>query len=173
MDYYDIALQGCGVDKGLESALGFKKVFLAGRDVALTGKKGNFSGAIATGSDKPVLEEAARSGARALIIEGMRTDRSLIDIMAKRNTVLCIPMSAITSKEGMERSRAIFMARGLFSSARRRRLHVGFVSLAGSREGLCSAMQLIEFAKLVGADEQYAAYSISEVNRAIANGDED
>ena len=127
---------------------------------------------VSSGTDKKLLEEASKGGARALIIEDMRTDRSLIETMAKKGTALCMPVGAITSKEGIERSRAIFMMSGLFSYAKHRGLHVGFVSLAQSKTGLCSSMQLVELARLVGADEQYAKYSISTVNRWIANGDE-
>ena len=173
MGYYDIALQSCSVGSGIESSLGFKRIFLAGKDVALLGarKKGDFPNAIVSGTDKKLLTEASRGGARALIIEDMRIDRSLIDTMLKRGTVLCMPMSAITSREGMERSKAIFLMSGLFGYAKGRGVHVGFVSLAACGAELCSSMQLIEFARLMGAEEQYARYSISTVNEEIANGD--
>lgn len=175
MDYYDIALQSCGASPAMEAELGFRHIFLAGKEVPLlnSGKKGNFSGAIFSGTNKKLLVDASRGGARALILEDMRIDRSLIDTMVKKGTALCIPMYAVTSKEGMERSKALFLLKGLFEYVRHRGMHVGFVSLAPSRSGLCSSMQLVEFAKLIGADEQYARYSIGAVNRAIANGDED
>jgi RNase P/RNase MRP subunit p30 len=170
--YYDIALQSCSVGPGLESSLGFKRIFLAGKDVALLSarKKGSFSSAIVSGTNKKLLTEASRGGAGALIIEDMRIDKSLIDTMAKKRTVLCIPANAITSKEGMERAKAIFLMSGLFGYAKGRGVHVGFVSLAPSGAGLCSSMQLIEFARLIGAEEQYARYSISTVNKEIVDG---
>jgi RNase P/RNase MRP subunit p30 len=170
-----MVLQGCSLDPELEAALGFERVFVAGKDVVLisAGKRGNFSGALVSGTNVEMLAEAARSGARTLIIEDMRIDRSLIDTMAKRGTVLCMPMSAITTKESMDRSRTVFMMKGLFDYARGKGIHVAFVSLAASRLGLCSCMQLMEFAKMIGADEQYAKYSIGTINRAIANGNED
>ncbi len=175
MGYYDIALQGCSVGAGIESSLGFRHIFLTGKDVAMlsAGKKGNFSNAIVSGTNKEALTEASRAGARALIIEDMRIDRSLIDTMVKKGTALCMPMNAITSKEGMERAKAIFLMKGLFDYVKGKGVHVSFVSLASSGAALCSSMQLIEYARLLGAEEQYARYSISTVNKAIVNGDED
>ncbi len=175
MAYYDIALQSCSLNAELESTLGFEQIFVAGKDVALigAGKKGNFSGAIVAGTNSNVLLEASRSGARALVIEDMHIDRSLMDTMAKKGTVLCLSISRIISKDGMERSKEIFLMRGLFNYARSKGIHVAFVSLAASHIGICSCMQLIEFAKMIGADEQYARYSISTVNKAIVNGNED
>jgi RNase P/RNase MRP subunit p30 len=173
--YYDIALQSCNIGAALESSLGFKRIFRAGKDVALmsAGKKGNFRNAIVSGTNKEMLAEASRTGARALVIEDMRIDRSLMDTMVKKGTLLCMPMRAITSREGLDRSKEIFLMRGMFDYAKHRGMHVAFVSLAASCPELCSSMQLIEFARLLGADEQYARYSISTVNREIANGNED
>ncbi len=175
MEFYDIALQSCGLSAGQEAALGFKKIFLAGKDVALlgAGQKGEFSGAIVSGTNKRQLAEEARRGARALIIEDMRIDKSLMDTMAKKGTLLCMPLSGMMLQEGLERAVMVFLMRGLYSYARRRGLHVGFVSMAPSWMELCSGMQLVELARLICADEQYARYSVSAVNKAMVVGNED
>ena len=44
----------------------------------------------------------------------------------------------------------------------KRGIRVAFVSLAGSEEMLCSPVQLIELAKLLGVKEEYARKSVSE-----------
>ena len=47
------------------------------------------------------------------------------------------------------------------------KLEVCFATFAKSNLNLCSYMQLIELAKLLGADEDYARKSISSVTKSL------
>ena len=171
MDYYDVAFDACRIDGGMERSLGFKRIFAVNRDLRLTDvddpkAKGSVEGVI-IGANKRKLLAFARGGVRAAIVSDSRIDKKLMEQMADSGIVLCMPMSAITASAGLERTKTIYMMSSLFAHARKSGIHVSFVTLAGSSLYLASSAQLIELATLVGADEQYARYSISEINRQL------
>lgn len=174
MDFYDIVLEGCMLPAGQEKSLGFKKIFVAGKDVRLVSaeKNGDFKDAIVSSSDKKRLVDAARGGAAALIVEDMRIDRKLLETMADKGTILCMPLSRIVMREGTDRAATVFLMRGLYDSAKKRGIHVGFASMAPSALEMCSSMQLIGLARLAGADEQYARYSLGAVNMEMVKNED-
>ena len=171
MDYYDIVLNTCKIEDGLESRLGFKKMFMTGRDVGLfevdSPKVKNAAGGIIIGANKGKLFACARGEVKAVVISDSRIDKKLIEWMAGNGIVLCMPMSAITASFGIDRAKIIYLMEKLFSYAKKSGVHVSFVTLAGSNLYLSSIEQLVELAKLVGADEQYARYSIGSINRTL------
>ena len=171
MDYYDIVMDSCSIDEKLVQRLGFKKIFSVGKDVKLANlndpKIKGASGGIIMGEDKNKLFACARGDVKAVIVTDFRIDKKLMAHMAENDIMLCIPVSAITFSYGLSRSRAIFMLNTLFTYARKSGIEVSFITLAQSEMYMASAMQLIELAMLVGADEKYARHSISEVNKGL------
>ena len=171
MDYYDIVMDSCSIDEKLSQRLGFKKIFSTGKDIRFTNLndpkiKGAQDGII-MGSDKNKLFACARGEVKAIIVTDFRIDRKLMAHMAENDIALCIPLSSITSSYGLARSRAIYMLNNLFTYAKKSKIEVSFVTLASSELYLASAMQLMELAMQVGADEQYARRSISKVNKEL------
>jgi hypothetical protein len=59
------------------------------------------------------------------------------------------------------------MVSKLFEYAKKSKIDVMFVTLARSNAFLCSCMQLVEIAKLIGAEEEYAKRSISSANSVV------
>jgi RNase P/RNase MRP subunit p30 len=171
MEYYDLVSGSCGTDEGMAHRLGFKKIFKAGTDIRLTNldepkSRGADSGIIMS-SDKARLLACAKGDVRAVIISDSRIDKKLIAQMSENDIALCIPVSAITSGYGLARSKTTYMMGNLFTYAKKSKIDIAFVTLAGSRMQMASAMQLIELAMLVGADEAYARDSISRVNKGL------
>lgn len=97
----------------------------------------------------------------------MRINKKAMEQMNEREIALCIPMNAIMSSYGLQRSRALYMTSKLLRHAMDIKLDVSFATFARTRLQLCSYMQLIELAKLLGADEGFARKSLSETNRSM------
>lgn len=104
---------------------------------------------------------------RAIVFPDSRINKKAMEQMLSHEILLCLPMSMITSSTGMNRSKSMYMMSRLLDHARSIKLDTAFVTLAKTDSNLCSYMQLIELAKLMGADEAYARRSISEINKSL------
>lgn len=173
MDFYDIAMASCEFESAFAQRLGFKKIFVCGRDIQLINadKGSSFpkEDFIAIGANKNNLLTAARSGASAVAIADSRIDRKLMEELREQKTTLILPTSLITSSYSLERPKRLYLISKLYSHAKKLGIDVGFATMAESRQNMCSYIQLIEIAKLVGADEQQARHGISAVNMSVVD----
>ena len=168
--YYDIVFDSCKVDDDLSARLGFSKIGIIPKDIGFInletrGPSGE-KNVIAAG---PVgkLISASNSGIASIYVNNAEIDKKLLASMADNGVVLCIALSDIMEPHGLKRSHLIFKLGRLFAYAKKEGLDVAFVTLARSRSSMCSYMQMIELAKLVGADEDYARKSVSEINKKL------
>ncbi len=169
MDFYDIVSATCTFDDAFAKRLGFKKVFIINKDIPAAGhggenKKG-LHGSIAFGKEASQLMSLVKNGASAVAITDSYIDKKLLETMADNKCVLCMPMSIITSSYGIERSRNVYRMSKLFAYARKKGIEVCFVSMAKTPEHMNSYMQLMELAKLVGADEKYAKQEMGRIEK--------
>ncbi|MCW6160530.1 MAG: hypothetical protein LVQ95_05605 [Candidatus Micrarchaeales archaeon] len=174
MNFYDIAADSCTFDSAFEKRLGFKRIFVVNRDIAAVGRgdenKQITERSIAFGKAEEQLLALVKNGASAVAITDSYIDRKLMESIRENKCVLCLPMSIITASYGVERARNVYRMRKLFADARKRGIDVCFASMAKTPAYLNSYMQLIELAKLVGAEERYARYSMSEITKSLVEG---
>ncbi|MCL4381013.1 hypothetical protein M1141_01925 [Candidatus Marsarchaeota archaeon] len=161
MEYYDIVLGSCAFDEQTGKRLGFRKIFKVdpgqGRGIAYS-------------SDKRAMHLVKDNEVSAVICADYRIDKKLIQLMRKRNAVLCIPLPS--AKQRFALSKDLYRLQNLFSYAMKSKVRATFISLAQSREYMCSYMQLIEFAKFVGATEDYARLCISRFTAGVFGSEE-
>lgn len=171
-DFYDVVAQTCLLDPLLARQLGFRRVFVSNTDLRVEHvdlKIGQFGAAIAFGSDKKRLYEHARNGTRALAIADSGIDLKLLDSMADNRTILCLALNNLVSSYNFDLAKQISRTRNLVSRAQKYKIPIAVVSLAQSRINLCSTLQLLELAKLLGLEERYARYSLGEVNKSLCD----
>lgn len=106
---------------------------------------------------------------KAVVFPDSRINKKAMEQMNDRGILLCLPMSMLTGSSGINRSKTMYMMSKLLDHALSIKLEVSFVTLARSSSNLCSYLQLIELAKLIGANEEYARKSISETNKTLAS----
>lgn len=121
---------------------------------------------IGMSSDANILQKV-RSGGVGVISEDYSIDGKLIAEMKANGTALYISLGRIINSYGLRRSRNIYLARRMFRYAKRKRLSMGFVTLADSDGQMCSAIQMLSLAKLIGADENVARSSLEKVNSLL------
>lgn len=167
MQFYDIAHQ-TALHGYLWKSLGFKKIAAAESEVKVSvpASKG-VEGSICVGPAGEPLNAAAKRSPKAVIVNDSRIDRRLIDTLKARDVILCVPFDRILSSTGLRRSSAIYLTSRLAQYAIKRGVRVSFVSFAGSEEMLCSPVQLIALAKLLGVNEEYARNAISVTNAEL------
>lgn len=148
--------------------LGFKKIIMAESDVKLSlpGSKG-IEGSICVGVAGEALNAAAKQSPKAVIISDSRIDRKLLDTLKAKNVILCVSLDKILGSAGLRRSSSIYLTSKLVQYAIKRGIRTTFVTFAGTEEMLCSPVQLIEIAKLLGADENYARKAIGETTAEL------
>ncbi len=172
LDFYDIVSETCTFDENLAKRLGFKKIFTLNKEIRALGHGHenikDTENSIAFGKDKNQLLSLVKHGVTAVAINDSYIDKKLMETIKNEKCILCMPMSVITASYGIERSRNIYKMGKLFTYARKKGIEICFASIAGGPSGLNSYMQLIELAKLIGADEKYARHSLSEITKSIA-----
>lgn len=169
MPYYDIVFEGCSADGGTVRKLGFSKIGVIPKDIGfadLSAKGNNDRNCIVTGPPGKLLS-AANGGVAGIYIQDYTIDRKLIQTMADNSCVLCIALADLMPLYGLKRSKLMFRIGKLVSAARKERASVGFLTMAKSDSAMCSYMQIIEIAKLLGADEDYARKSLSVANKSL------
>ena len=170
MRYYDIVFDSCNVDEKVERKLGFDKIGVIPRDIEMIDvdrkKPERNCRCIAYGSFGNLLG-SVNMGVAALRLQEPTIDKRLIAAMAENGTALCIPISDITSLYGLKRSRTLYKIGKLFAYVKKAGVDVSLITGARSDSMLCSYMQIIEVARLFGADEADTRRSLSEVNRGL------
>ncbi|MDE1868771.1 MAG: hypothetical protein KGH60_02285 [Candidatus Micrarchaeota archaeon] len=173
MDFYDIVMPSCEFDDKFAKRLGLKGIFKCGADIKLANadKQSSFPEGrfIAVGSNKNNLIAAARAGAAAVVVSDSRIDRKLMMELKEQKTALILPTTLITSSYNLERPKRLYMMGRLYSHAKRLGLDIGFATMAESKANMCSYMQVIQLARLVGADESQARHGVSAVNPSIVD----
>ena len=173
MDFYDIVMPSCEFEDSFAKRLGFKSIFKCASDIGLVDvdKKPSFpeGSFIAIGSNKNNLIAAARAGAAAVVVSDSRIDRKLMMELREQRTPLVVPTTLITASYNLERPKRLYMISKLYSHAKKLGLDIGFASMAESKANMCSCIQIIELAKLIGADENQARHGVSAVNKSIVD----
>ena len=167
MEFNDIVYSSCGAEKDFAERLGFKKLLVLGKDIQIRdldkSKDTNAAGLIVTGSNKQRLEGAVKSGALAVEVTDYRIERKLMQTMKDREVKLLISFGALKKLEGSGRQRALYLMSKLLRTAMKMGIEVRFASMAESKLHMFSSMQLIELARLIGADESAARAGISKL----------
>ncbi|MGC9190828.1 MAG: hypothetical protein ACP5FR_02860 [Candidatus Micrarchaeia archaeon] len=169
MEYYDAAI-GVQIDASTEKLLGFRKIFVAGKDFKLVDMdlgKEDPKNSIAMGKTSLGLLKASRRFAKGIIPVEIDVDKRVVESIKENESMLLIPLNRIVSTYGIVRARNIKIASKVLEYALKRRVSVGFITMASSETQLMSFMQLIELAKLIGAPEDVARAGISEINERI------
>ncbi len=169
MPYYDIVFEGCSAGDDAARKLGFAKIGVMPKDIQFVdlahgGMKDR--DCIVTGPQGNLIS-AASSGVAGIYIPDCNIDKKLIQTMADNGTALCISLSDLMRAYGLRRSRLLFKMGKLFLYAKKEKVPVSFATMAQNDSMMCSYMQIIEIAKLVGADEEYARKSLRETNKAL------
>ncbi|MEM0149394.1 MAG: hypothetical protein QXW10_00660, partial [Candidatus Micrarchaeaceae archaeon] len=162
MAYYDMVMESCSSADSMAKLLGYNKIMVAGRDFKLAdaGKDVDVKGMVAISDSPKELIKAAKRLASAVIPFNLQPDRLLVSALRDNDVTLLIPFSIIVSARGLAMSRNLHYASKLLAYARKKKVNVGFITLARSTLYMESYMQLIGLAKLIGASEEEARLGI-------------
>ena len=175
LPYYDAIFDTCEVSDALVGRLGFKRMIVLGRDLPVIRTDARGLGgekrALAVGRDSARLAAAVKGGVASACLEEPIMDKELLAAMADNDCILCVPMSGIMSAFGLRRARLMYRTGRLISKAEKMGVPVGIVTMAPSNALMCSYMQMVELARLMGVEEGFARESISVTNRRLVEDD--
>jgi len=161
LDLFDITYD-FNIDKEFTSRLGFKDIFILGKDIKFSKEKKGYALGIGISRDTKTLEYFIQNKFSAILIEDYIINKKIIADMKEKNIMLCFSIGSIISAYGLERSKLIYKMSKLFDYARSKRINICFASFAKDEKQMVSKLQLIALAKLICSDEQYIKYSLSE-----------
>ncbi|MCL4383017.1 MAG: hypothetical protein M1168_03070 [Candidatus Marsarchaeota archaeon] len=157
MDYYDIAADSCNIDATIEKKLGFKKIF----KISIDSKNSK----IVYQNNFKLKKLIKLNKISAVICDDYKIDKKLLKLISKNKIILCIPIP--NTKQRFNLSRDLYKISNLFLYSNKNKILATFITFAKSNKYLCSYIQLIEFAKFIGADDQYAKFCLSEINKIL------
>lgn len=165
MQYYDVA--GFEVSGELASRLGFSRVYLSGRDVQLLEDRMPGAGkAIVRSSNPGILAKALRSrNTVGIVISGSELLRKVVEEVRINGKLLVFVASELTAASPSDRLRNLQRMRRLLQFATHMRAEAAIISLAGGKEYLMSRMQMVEIARLIGADDGQARRMAGNMGR--------
>jgi len=170
LDYFDIAYDTCRIDSGLEKRLGYKRILIAQKDLKIIdngNKKDEIEGNIFINGREENLVGILNMNPCAIIFSDSKINKKALEQMKERDTTLCIPLGTIISSYGLQRSKNLYLTSKLLDYALGMKIDVSFATFAKSNTQLCSYMQVIEIAKLLGATEEYARNSLNKINPSL------
>ncbi len=157
LKYYDIAFKDAIVD-----GIGFEKVFaipdLPAINADSTSKKG--SAAIYYGKGKNLMQHARN--AIAIVPTDFEVSNLLLARLAEHNTILCMPISEILKSNGMQQQYLLHLASIAVKMAKRKKARLSVISFAESRLYVCSPIQLVAMASLLGIKEEDARLMLNK-----------
>ena len=166
MDFYDLAYADA-LNGAAAQPLGFKTIFAADREVKIARDPAKSPGCVYIGQGEGA-ERASKAGAIAVVPEDYRLEPKAAAQMLDRDTILGISTYPLMSTNGIKRSKRIHFAGRMFALAEKKGIDVAFITVARSELYLCSAMQLIVLAGMIGANEDQARDSIARVNKRLS-----
>ncbi len=172
MDLYDIVAPGCNFRIEDGALLGFRKIFVGGKDFSAAdldskGKR-NEDAAMFIGSNERELAAHAKYG-KFILPARIVVSAQLLARIKDNEAVLCMPMERITLTYGLVRTKNIYLMKKTFRMAKRLGAKISFASMASSPSSMNSAGQLIELGKLISGNEEYVRRSLGIVNKSIAD----
>ena len=156
MEYYDIVLESCTFDEELEKKLGFKKIF------KLNLSNNNISHRIAYLNNPKILYLIKNHKIDAVICNDYSLNKKFTELIKRHKIILYFLIP--NTKERFILSKDLFKLQITFNYVIKNKIKASFISLASSPKYLCSYIQIIEFAKFIGADEQYVRLCLNKFN---------
>lgn len=172
MQYFDIvALKDLAGLDALGRRLGFRRMFLVGKDVELASDAKRLSEEgryIVKSGDNEVLSKAIRSNAVVgVVLEGGKASGKFIEELHAHEKLLFLPVAPLVCPNRESRLRNLYNAKGILRSALMGKARVSIVTLAEDRDCLLSSMQLFEIAKLLGANDRTAGEMLTSLGDSL------
>lgn len=149
MKYYDITT--LDIDKGLQKRLGYAKIYVAGKDIAVqTVPRQNSIPVIVKSKDQNVLLKSLKDNSVCgIILEGNLLNKKVIEKASEIRKTIFIPVSYLLWLGVWERQSELQKIKHILSAAHRLKAKVSIITLAENAESLLSKDQMAEIANMI------------------------
>jgi hypothetical protein len=166
MQFFDIVALKEEIDlEQLAVRFGYRKIFLLGKDVELVSdvkrldEEGSF---IVKSGNNETLSKAVRSNnVIGVIVDDSKVSGKFIEELRTHEKLLFVPVAPLICPARESRLRSLFWAKGILRTALMGKAGVSLVTLAAEKECLLSSAQMLEIAKLLGANDKVAGEMLS------------
>ena len=164
MRFFDLVSESDTSLEGLAHRLGYKKIFVVGKDVQIIQDLRNESKSkkIVSSESSEVLTKALKSNeVIGVLPKGEAVSRKTLDMIKVYEKVLLLPFAPITCANPESRIHKLAKMRSVVKNALRARVPICIVSLAENKEGLMSTAQMVEVANFFGMEKDNAKKALN------------
>jgi len=166
MQFFDIVALKEEVDlKALGRRLGYKKIFALGKEMELcadANHPGEGKALIVKSGDEAVLVKALRNNSViGIILDNNKASGRFIEDLRIHEKLLLIPVGPLVCPDRGDVIHSLYRAKSVLRSALMGRASVALVTLAKEKECMLSCSQMLEMAKLIGANDNVAKEMLS------------
>ncbi len=154
----------------MPSRLGYKKILEAGKDIEVMDSVGAAT----------LTKKIVRSDSIETITKGVRQNRTIgvlpknaslsgkaLDAVKENGKLVLIPLSEATCAQGPDRAHALPRFRKLVRNVLIAKVPFALVSMAETREGMMSSLQMIEVAGFLGVDQRRAKEALAKLGEVL------
>ena len=152
MRYYDIVAMD-HIEAGLAGRLGFSNIFTK-EDVNVIEKpSGRMPYLLKSSEPGTIFRALDDSNCIGVVFKDNVPVKKILEKAASSEKPVVMPASELTCVSGPQFMKNTYKLRSVFAACRKAGAGMAIASLSGSDSSLLSAMQLLELAKFVGADD--------------------
>lgn len=159
MRFFDLASVP-EVSESLGTRLGYKKIFLAGKDIEIGEDLAPSKSKKLIRSDNPeiIVKGLRQNDVLGMLPKNISISKKALDAIKDNEKLLVIPLSEATAG-----GQALVKMRRLIRSVLIAKAPFALVSLAGDKEHLMSSLQMIEVAGFLGVDPARAKEAMGKL----------
>lgn len=171
MQYCDYVRDSNALDAKTAKLLGFKKVFNSTDGISIITEPQSIgpheTNVIIEGHCGYIAKYINDKRVIGMIIEDFQADRNLIEHARHKEKIIMINAGKITNSNDNYRARNLIRARELVKNALHYKIKIAISSTARNPNEVLSAGQLIELAKILGANEEQSKNMLTSLVDAL------
>ncbi len=157
-----------GVDQKLARRLGYKRVLIVGKDVALLNAGNDTKKTVIYAKNMDAVARHVKSrDVVGFIFDDSSIIRKALEEIHENGKLVVLPLSQIMQHDQRARLRGIGRMRRLLKTALRYRAQVAVVSLAQNKDQMLSRMQLSALASYLGANDEQSKAMLQKIGDVV------
>ncbi len=150
LKYYDLSYLS-NIDEGLEKRLGYKKIFVIGKDVHLVNSQKPVEGKTIVKSKDPknIASALKDNNTIGVLFDDNVLLKKAIEAAGDNDKLVILSLSDVVGKGPLQASRNMGRIRTIISFAKRFNADISIVTLAARKADLTSTMQATAFSELL------------------------
>ena len=164
MQFFDLVSIRDGSLDSLAARLGYKKIFVIGKEVEVIERLGSASQLrkILVSDDFETITKALKQNdVVGMMPKSASISKKTLDALKNSDVTVFLPVTQVTCTSVGSRTHQLLKMRGWVRSALMAKVPIALVSMAENRDGIMSSAQMLEVASFLGMGQEKAKEALS------------